>query len=107
MAIQLGCDPTIIHYREPGHYEAKAEHDGKTKTYYSEERLATGDADVNYHDESRHLQKVTERLAMAKAKSPENESTDDNTTQSCEITKFPSPRPQENSYDSHRMALKV
>ncbi|KAJ2656543.1 hypothetical protein IWW48_004961, partial [Coemansia sp. RSA 1200] len=33
---QLGYNPTIIHHREPGYYEIKVEHDGKTKTYYSE-----------------------------------------------------------------------
>ncbi|KAJ2515589.1 hypothetical protein H4217_005086 [Coemansia sp. RSA 1939] len=110
---QLGYDPTIIHHREPGYYEIKVEHDGQTKTYYSEgavigaERLfgrhtrcfaaseerpvrggrkhrpdrfikdawpeATEDADADYRDESRHLRKVTERLAMAKAKGPDDE----------------------------------
>ncbi|KAJ1726103.1 hypothetical protein LPJ72_006448, partial [Coemansia sp. Benny D160-2] len=110
---QLGYDPTIIHHREAGYYEIKVEHDGQTKTYYSEgavigaERLfgrhtrcfaaseerpvrggrehqpdrfikdawpeATEDADADYRDESRHLRKVTERLAMAKAKGSEDE----------------------------------
>ncbi|KAJ2510595.1 hypothetical protein GGI11_005426, partial [Coemansia sp. RSA 2049] len=34
---------------------------------------ATEDAGANYRDKNRHLRKVTERLAMAKAKDPEDE----------------------------------